>query len=84
MKLIRSLLPYVLICMILFFICACKSPSSAEYTVDASSCNGCGECIRICPYDAIFYDSNNNAVIDQTKCQKCGKCVPVCPNSAIY
>ncbi|MDZ4182965.1 MAG: 4Fe-4S binding protein, partial [Candidatus Cloacimonadaceae bacterium] len=55
-----------------------------EYNVDASSCNGCGECIRVCPSDAIYYDANNKAVIDQSKCTHCTQCVIACPNNAIY
>jgi len=62
----------------------CKKTTYVEYNIDRNSCNGCGECIRVCPNDAISFDAHHKAVIDQTRCTKCGKCVLACPNSAIY
>ncbi len=53
------------------------------YEVDQNNCNGCGECIRVCPNDAIYWNNQGKAVINQAKCTQCGKCVAVCPNSAI-
>ncbi|MBM4403186.1 MAG: 4Fe-4S binding protein [Candidatus Cloacimonetes bacterium] len=63
---------------------ACRSSSGGEYNVDRSACNGCGECVRVCPHDAIYMDADNKAMIDQSKCQQCGNCVLVCPQSAIH
>jgi ferredoxin len=63
---------------------ACKRVTITEYTIDSSSCNGCGECVRICPNDAVYLDHNGKAAIDQTKCTQCANCVAICPNSAIY
>jgi len=63
---------------------ACKKATFVEYNIDRQSCDGCGECIRVCPNDAIHYDTQGKAVIDQSRCTKCAKCVAVCPNSAIY
>lgn len=63
---------------------ACKQVTTTEYTIDSSSCNGCGECIRICPNDAVYFDHSGKAAIDQTKCTKCANCVAICPNSAVY
>jgi NAD-dependent dihydropyrimidine dehydrogenase PreA subunit len=77
-----SLLILLLVTLLLVF--ACKRVTIAEFYIDPSACNGCGECIRICPNDALRYDSDGKAEIDQSKCTQCGKCVEVCPNSAIY
>ncbi|HOZ01770.1 MAG TPA: 4Fe-4S binding protein [Candidatus Syntrophosphaera sp.] len=74
-----SLLAFV---MLLSF--ACKQLTGTEYYIDPLSCNGCGECIRICPNDAIYYNQNGEARIDQTKCTHCAECVAVCPNNAVY
>lgn len=74
----------VLLVLILLIGFACKKTTFVEYRIDRNSCNGCGECIRVCPNDAIYYDQQNKPVIDQSKCTKCGECVAVCPNSAIY
>ncbi|GAB1365951.1 hypothetical protein MASR1M36_08220 [Candidatus Cloacimonadaceae bacterium] len=78
----------VWLCLLLLLttclVVACKQSTFTEYTIDRSSCNGCGECSRVCPNDAIYYDTLGKAVIDQSRCSKCAKCVAVCPNSAIY
>ncbi|PKN80024.1 MAG: ferredoxin [Candidatus Cloacimonetes bacterium HGW-Cloacimonetes-1] len=67
-----------------FGFSACKKATVTEYHIDRASCNGCGNCIQACPYDAIIYDSDQKAVIDQSKCRQCGECVPVCPQNAVY
>jgi NAD-dependent dihydropyrimidine dehydrogenase PreA subunit len=82
MKLKYILLVVTLITLLM--VVACKKATFAEYNIDRSSCNGCGECIRVCPNDAIYFDTQGKAVIDQSKCTKCAKCVVVCPNNAIY
>ena len=50
--------------------------------VDVTKCNGNGECVEVCPLDAITIE-NNVAVVDQDTCGDCGACVDVCPNEAI-
>lgn len=80
----RSLAYLIAVLMLLIVLLACKQSTGVEYNIDSGSCNGCGSCIRVCPYDAIHLDHNGKAIIDQTKCQQCGECVLACPNSAIY
>lgn len=70
--------------IILFSFIACKKPTEKEYGIDKSSCNSCGECIAVCPSDAIEYNLEGKAVIDQSKCTSCGECITVCPQGAIY
>ncbi len=62
----------------------CDKVSNPEFNVDAASCNSCGECIQVCPYDAIDFGEDGKAFIDQTKCTQCGECVEVCPKDAIH
>lgn len=50
--------------------------------VIVEKCNGNGECVEVCPLDAITIE-NNVAVVDQDTCGDCGACVDVCPNEAI-
>jgi heterodisulfide reductase subunit A len=56
------------------------SPEKAYVLVDL--CNGCGECVKICPVNAIRME-NGKAKIDPFQCVGCGACVPVCPVGAI-
>ena len=41
-------------------------------------CDGCGECVDVCPEDAIEGGKKKVHVIDQDACEKCGKCYEVC------
>ena len=74
----------IMLALMLLVGFACKKTAFVEYRIDRHSCNGCGECIRVCPNDAVYYDQDGKAVIDQSKCTQCSECVAVCPNSAIY
>jgi ferredoxin len=56
------------------------SPEKAYVIVDL--CNGCGECVKICPVNAIRMEGGK-AKIDPFQCVGCGACVPVCPVEAI-
>lgn len=47
-------------------------------------CLGYGDCVAICPYNAISIDKEMNvAVIDPEKCIGCGLCVKECPRGII-
>jgi heterodisulfide reductase subunit A len=56
------------------------SPEKAYVIADL--CNGCGECVKICPVNAIRME-DGKARIDPFQCVGCGACVPVCPREAI-
>ncbi len=46
---------------------------------DINVCNQCGECIEICPVQAIYRDKNGTIMIDKDKCVQCYACVGFCP-----
>lgn len=46
-----------------------------------SQCNGCGNCIDICLYNAI--ELQNNKAFINNKCIFCMICIPICPLNAI-
>ena len=50
--------------------------------VDALKCNGNGECVEVCPLDAITIQ-DAVAVVDQETCGDCGACIDACPVEAI-
>ncbi len=55
-------------------------------TIDTELCDGSGECMKVCPYDAIMPIQQNGNTISKVNiatCKGCGMCLPVCPNNAI-
>ncbi len=46
------------------------------------SCLGLGDCLKVCPFDAIILEENV-AKIDPDRCIGCGKCIPACPRNAL-
>ncbi|MGE5673298.1 MAG: 4Fe-4S binding protein, partial [Mycobacterium leprae] len=49
--------------------------------VDPDRCEAHGECVSVCPADAIT--QNGVWQLDLTKCNLCGLCVDACPEQAI-
>jgi Na+-translocating ferredoxin:NAD+ oxidoreductase RNF subunit RnfB len=47
------------------------------------TCTGCGECVLICPVDAIAGLDGQRHVVDKAKCIGCGICITACPVHAI-
>ena len=49
-----------------------------------TKCTGAGECIEVCPVNAISGNPNKKQIkIDSEKCVKCGACIESCPSKAI-
>jgi len=55
--------------------------SNCAPVVEPEGCTGCGECVLVCPADAI--DMGAVAVIDEAACVGCGHCIAACPEEAI-
>ncbi|MBF0384865.1 MAG: DUF362 domain-containing protein [Candidatus Omnitrophica bacterium] len=51
--------------------------------VNEENCIGCGECVKICPANAIIIVSQK-ANVDGKKCIGCGNCAAVCPTWAMF
>jgi NAD-dependent dihydropyrimidine dehydrogenase PreA subunit len=49
---------------------------------DKDACIGCGQCVEICPVDALNLE-DEIAVVDQEWCIGCGVCATVCPADAL-
>ncbi|NYB52218.1 MAG: 4Fe-4S binding protein [Methanobacteriaceae archaeon] len=50
---------------------------------DEEKCVDCGECISLCPVEAISMDSLWTVQLDDQKCIGCGFCTSSCPTRAI-
>ncbi len=51
--------------------------------IDADTCTGCGTCIQVCPYNALYKNEDNKAEVIVAACKGCGLCGSVCPEKAI-
>jgi uncharacterized Fe-S center protein len=46
-------------------------------------CIGCGECVNICPVDALTLVDGKSS-LDKNKCIGCASCMAVCPTMALF
>lgn len=49
-----------------------------QYEINPERCNGCHECVNICPTNAISGARSDKHTIDQNRCIKCRACYEVC------
>lgn len=47
--------------------------------INQDKCIKCGECMKVCTYDAIYTDLENNYYVNETLCEGCVTCKLVCP-----
>ncbi|MFH1852195.1 MAG: RnfABCDGE type electron transport complex subunit B [Candidatus Neomarinimicrobiota bacterium] len=46
-------------------------------------CIGYGECVAVCPFDAMYMNENHLPVVIEDKCTGCGNCAEICPRNVI-
>jgi Fe-S-cluster-containing hydrogenase component 2 len=51
-------------------------------TVDSEKCEGCEECVGICPNE-VFEMADGKSVVGSAECEYCESCLGVCPSEAI-
>ncbi len=56
-----------------------------ELKLSTSLCNGCGNCVDVCPERAIdtTADEEIHIMIDRKLCTSCGKCIDICYTGAL-
>jgi ferredoxin len=52
------------------------------YKVTAEKCEGCGNCVDVCPSGAITL-VDKVAIINYDECAECGACESECPSQSI-
>lgn len=51
--------------------------------VDPDKCDGCGECVDICPAEVYVIEEGIAVPVNIDECTECCSCVEVCPTEAI-
>lgn len=57
--------------------------SGKKAIINMDKCTSCDACLKLCRFDAIHKDINDNFIIDSHSCEGCGVCVEFCPYHAI-
>lgn len=57
-------------------------PTPATPVTLENQCTVCGNCLTLCPTDALFINENGMIESDKMKCIKCCACVKECPSDA--
>lgn len=61
--------------------CSAASQVAGGPKLCSYGCIGLGDCVNICPVNAITLDKNNLPVVNEDLCIACGKCVKECPKN---
>lgn len=60
-----------------------KEDSAWLPQIDANLCNGCGDCVEVCPTDVLAMENNLAVVAQPAACDYCALCEAACPVAAI-
>jgi NAD-dependent dihydropyrimidine dehydrogenase PreA subunit len=52
-------------------------------TVDADKCEGCEECVEVCPVEVFEMQDDKSVPVNADECLGCESCVEVCEADAI-
>ncbi len=63
--------------------CAAANLIAGGQKACSFGCPGFGDCVAICPFDAIHMGKDGIPIVDSEKCTACGKCVSACPKNII-
>jgi len=56
---------------------------SFSVVVDADKCEGCEECVDVCPVEVFEMENDKSVPVNADECLGCESCVEVCEPGAI-
>ncbi|MFA4966916.1 MAG: RnfABCDGE type electron transport complex subunit B [Candidatus Margulisiibacteriota bacterium] len=59
--------------------CRSANATGGGFKACTYGCLGFGDCVTVCPVDAISMSDDKLPVVDVGKCIACGKCIKICP-----
>ena len=51
--------------------------------INKKECDGCGNCIEVCPFDVLELKNGKVIIKNPENCRGCGACISACPNKVI-
>jgi NAD-dependent dihydropyrimidine dehydrogenase PreA subunit len=54
-----------------------------EVVVDPGKCEGCEECVEVCPADVFEMEDDKSVPVNAEECLGCESCIEVCDQEAI-
>jgi len=54
-----------------------------DIQVDLDKCEGCGDCVEVCPSAVYELQDNKSVVVNMDECIECCACVEGCSQGAI-
>jgi len=54
-----------------------------EVVVNSDKCEGCEECIEVCPTDVFEMEDDKSVPVNAEECLGCESCIEVCDQEAI-
>jgi len=54
-----------------------------QVVVDPEKCEGCEECIEVCPVDVYEMQDEKSVPVNAEECLGCESCIEVCEHEAI-
>ena len=65
------------------FLTATEQTGRIEFAYDAGRCTGCGQCVKVCCYQARTLTAGKEMSVNERECRDCGLCASVCPTQAL-